>query len=367
MVGKYRALLLPIAFAVVACEREPAVEYSREFNERFASINDSFVFADMHSHPSRFHRANVESITPEEIELYKANGMHVVVANISSDMAFSGGYTNRDGLEVERGRYRPQPGEAFDLAVDRLQRLQTTFDQGIAVFGENPAAVRTAKANGEVAIIPALEGADALEGDIDHFHLMYANGLRLIQLVHFRANELGHIQTYPYSPGGLTDFGRLVVSEANRLGVVIDLAHANTDTIMDVLEVSEDPVIFSHGGLKAIHDQDRALTDEEVRKIAAAGGVIGIWPNGSSVPDISTMVDLMEHIVDTAGIEHVGIGSDLRGMSTYSAGFDETAEFRAIANELMRRERSDEEIGRIMGGNFFRVWRTVAETDDEGE
>ena len=193
---------------------------------------------------------------------------------------------------------------------------------------------------------------------------MYDMGLRLIQLVHFRANELGHIQTYPYSPGGLTQFGRQVVAEANRLGVIIDLAQANNETILDVLEISQDPVVFSHGGLTAIYEQDRALDDDEVVAIARGGGVIGIWPNGSSVPDIVTMVDLIEHIIDVAGIDHVGIGSDLRGMSTYSEGFNSTAEFRAIAWELIKRGHNDEEIGKIMGGNFFRLWQSVAGLSD---
>ena len=132
---------------------------------------------------------------------------------------------------------------------------------------------------------------------------------------------------------------------------------------MDVLELSTDPVVFSHGGLKAILEQDRALTDDEVRAIAGGGGIIGIWPNGSSIPDISVMVDHIEHIVDIAGIDHVGIGSDLRGMSNYSEGFDNTGEFRAIAMELLNRAHSDESVGKIMGGNFFRLWQSVANSD----
>ncbi len=170
--------------------------------------------------------------------------MDVVVANISSDMAYSGGYENADGTSVARGRYKPEPGVAFPLAVDRLRRLQRTFELGTAVNGSDPDIVLAARRNNDVAIIPALEGADALEGSIENLRKMYELGLRLIQLVHFRANEIGHIQTYPYSPGGLTDFGREVVRESNRLGIVIDVAHANIDTIMDVLELSKDPCYF---------------------------------------------------------------------------------------------------------------------------
>ncbi len=348
-----------VAALLIACG--PAEEpFPAEADERIRAINERFVFADMHAHPSRFHRANVESIAAEEIDRYRRRHMDLVVANISSDMAYSGGYDNRDGTTIERGRYKPEPGEAFALAMDRLLRLQRTFELGIAVHASDPAAVLNARTNDSVAVMPALEGADALEGSIENLRAMHEQGLRLIQLVHFRANELGHIQTYPYSPGGLTAFGREVVREANRLGIVIDLAHANTETIMDVLELSQHPVIFSHGGLKALIDQDRALTDQEIAAIAGAGGVVGVWPNGSSVPDVDMMVDLIEHAMSIAGDDHVGIGSDLRGMSRYAEGFGDDAEFRAIAMELLERGHDDETVGKVMGGNFFRVWSAVA-------
>ena len=360
---KVEALYISVIILILSgCEKQDP-GFPAEMDAKIASINERFVFADMHAHPSRFHRANVETIAPEEIERYRSRHMDIVVANISSDMAFSGGYDNRDGTTKERGRFKPEPGLAYALAADRLQRLQRTFELGTAVHGSNPDVVLEARNSDAVVIIPALEGADALEGDIENLYKMHELGLRLIQLVHFRANEIGHIQTYPYSPGGLTEFGREVVREANRLGIVIDVAHANTETIMDVLELSEDPIIFSHGGLKAIYEQDRALSDDEVRAIADSGGIVGIWPNGSSVPDIEFMVDLMERVIDVAGADHVGIGSDLRGMSTYAKGFDEAAEFRAIAMELLSRGHSDETVGKVMGGNFFRLWQTISESD----
>lgn len=344
------------------CEkREPP--FPADMDAKIAAINEQYVFADMHAHPSRFHRADVASIAPEEIERYRTRHMDIVVANISSDMAYSGGYDNGDGTTVERGRYKPEPGEAYALAADRLLRLQRTFELGTAVHASDPDAVLEARENDLVAIVPALEGADALEGQIENLYKMHELGLRLIQLVHFRANELGHIQTYPYSPGGLNEFGREVVREANRLGMVIDVAHANTETIMDVLELSDDPIIFSHGGLKAILEKDRALTDDEIGAIADSGGIVGIWPNGSSVPDVEVMVDHIDHVIEVAGADHVGIGSDLRGMSSYAEGFGESAEFRAIAMELLSRGHSDETVGKVMGGNFFRLWQVVTESD----
>jgi len=347
--------------AIGGCDKKPE-PFALETDLRIRAIHEHFVFADMHAHPSRFHRADVDTISAEEIENYRSRHMDVVVANISSDMAYSGGYTTRDGNRVERGQYRPKPGEAFELAADRLERLQATFDGGLAVPALTPADVLRAREEGRVAIVPALEGADALEGDIENLRRLHEAGLRLIQLVHFRANELGHIQTYPYSPGGLTEFGRRVVEEANRLDLVIDVAHANTETIMDTLELSTDPVIFSHGGLKAIEDADRALTDEEVIAIAEHGGIVGIWPNGSSVADVAAMVDLIDHVIELVGPDHVGIGSDLRGVSAYAEGFGQAAEFRAIAAEMLNRGHTADVVGKVMGGNFFRLWQQVAET-----
>lgn len=351
-----------VVLALAACERAPTpVEVKPD--PRVAAIHETTVFADMHAHPSRFHRENVETILPEEIEVYRRSTIDVVVANISSDMAYDGEYTNRDGTYVGDGKYKPAPGEVYALSADRLARLGKTIELGYAVHADNPAAVLAARKNGEVAVLPALEGADALEGNIENLYKMHANGLRLIQLIHFRNNELGHMQTWPYSPGGLTDFGREVVMESNRLGLIIDLAHANEQTINEVLELSIHPVIFSHGGVREYTDHDRAVTDEQIRAIAAKGGAIGIWPHGRHLKDVAEMVDYIEHVINVGGIDHVGIGSDLRGISQYVEGFGEEANFHAVAAELLDRGYSAEDVGKVMGGNFFRIWQAVTATN----
>jgi len=352
----HAALLALIALS--ACQPE-VVSIEVTPDPRISAIHENTVFADMHAHPSRFHRENVETILPGEIEVYRRSTMDVVVANISSDMAYDGDYTNRDGSVVEDGKYKPALGDVYALAADRLARLQKTVELGYAVHADNPAAVLKAREEGEVAILPALEGADALEGDINNLYKMHENGLRLIQLIHFRNNELGHMQTWPYSPGGLTLFGREVVKESNRLGLVIDMAHANHQTMFDILNLTVHPVIFSHGGVRKYTDHDRAVTDEEIRAIAANRGVIGIWPHGRHIKDVAEMVDYIEHVIEVAGIDHVGIGSDLRGVSRYVEGFGEEANFHSIAVELLDRGYSDEDVGKVMGGNFFRVWQAV--------
>ena len=314
----------------------------------------------MHAHPSRFHRANVESISADEIALYRRSTMDLVVANISSDMAYDGSYFNRDGIEIKKGKYKPAAGEVYALSADRLARINKTFELGFAVHADSPATVIEARKNKRVAIMPALEGADALEGDLENLYRMHSDGLRLLQLIHFRNNELGHHQTWPYSPGGLTDFGRQVVEASNRLGIVIDMAHANNETLLDVLALTKHPVIFSHGGVRELTDHDRAVTDAQIRAIADNGGVIGIWPHGRHLSNVAEMVDYMEHVIKIGGIDHVGIGSDLRGVSKYVEGFGVGANFHAIAIEFLNRGYSDDDVGKVMGGNFFRVWVAVA-------
>jgi membrane dipeptidase len=314
---------------------------------------------DIHAHPSRFHRANVAQIEAEEIARYRRSGIDVVVCNISTDTLYRGGYVTRDGQSIETGMLRAEPGESWVFTLDRLDRILATAASGGALLARTPEEALDAQRQGKLALIAALEGADGLEGELEHLRELHRKGVSLVQLVHFRANELGHIQTWPYSPGGLTDFGREVVSEANRLGIVIDLAHANAETIRDVLAVSSRPVLFSHTGALSLKRVDRHLGDEEIRAIAEKGGVIGIWPNGDALRELRDMVDHIDYVKKLVGVDHVGIGSDLRGMSKYTAGFGEEARFDAIAEALQARGYSRDEIEKVMGENFVRVWREV--------
>ena len=315
----------------------------------------------MHAHPSRFHRAPVPAIAEEEIARYIAGGMHVAVCNISTDTPFRGGYTEPDGTVIPSGQRRAAPGEIWAYTLDRMDRLDATVVRDDATFVRNPAEAREAAAAGILGLIPALEGADSLEGEIERLHELHARGLGLIQLVHFRPNGLGHIQTWPYTPGGLTEFGRQVVRDANALGIVIDLAHANSQTIAETLALSKHPVIFSHTGVFSLREGDRYLGDDDIKAIAEAGGVIGIWPNGSGLATVDDMAEHIAYIRDLVGIEHVGIGSDLRGMGRYSEGFGEEANFLGIVEALGEHGFDDASIDLVMGGNFMRVWELVTE------
>jgi microsomal dipeptidase-like Zn-dependent dipeptidase len=340
-------------------QSEGAAGIGRE--RRIAAIHERYVFADIHAHPSRFHRANVERIDTAELARYRRGLIDLVVANVSSDAAYHGGYTNRDGTSPARlrgnDRYPLKPGEAFAFTLDRFQRILNTIAAGDAVLAASPDAVLEAKRRRHIALLPALEGGDGLEGSVDNLRELHRRGLRLLQLMHFLDNDIGVNQTPPHEDRGLTEFGRELVRECNRLGIVIDLAHANTRTIMDALETSTQPIIFSHTGVKARHQGDRYVTDDEIRAIAAKGGLVGIWP-AQALGTIAEMVRHIDHVKQLVGVDHIAIASDLRGMS-YIDAFGEEANFLAIVNGLIDAGYTDDEIGKIMGGNFFRLWQRV--------
>ena len=334
------------------------VDISR-WADRIANIHEATVFADVQAHPSRFHRGNVERVAPEELELFRRGTMDLVVAKVSTDAPYTGNYVLRDGTEVPAGQYRPAPGEPWAFLQDRFSRLLKTIEDGDALLARSPADVYEARERGMVAFLPGVEGSDGLEGRLDHFREIHERGLGVLQLVHTRPNELAHTRHFPYSPGGLTDFGRDIVREANRLGVIIDVCHSNTQTMREVAELSEDPMIFSHTGVRALFDQEDYLSDEEIQLIAATGGVIALSPMGMTLPTMEDYMSHIDYVVNLAGVDHVSIGSDLGGAPSYTEGFGEDANYHAIAAALLERGYSDEDVGKIMGGNFFRVWQEV--------
>jgi len=350
-----------VTAAVLLSGTATAQTTTADRDRRVAAIHQRFVFADVHAHPSTFHRANVERIESAELARYQRGLIDLVVCNVSSDAAYQGGYTNRDSTRVERLRgndaYPLLPGQAMAFTLDRLARVLATIESGEAALASSPEAVLEAKRQGKIALLPALEGADGLEGNLDNLRELHRRGVRLLQIMHFLDNSLGSNQIPPYEDRGLTPLGRDVVREANRLGIIVDLAHANTRTIMDALETSSQPIIFSHTGAKALHQADRYLTDDEIRAIAAKGGLIGIWP-AAAFQTIEGMIRHIDHVKMLVGVDHIAIGSDLRGMS-YIPAFGEEANFRAIIDGLIDAGYSDEDIGKIMGENFFRLWQRV--------
>jgi len=197
------------------------------------------------------------------------------------------------------------------------------------------------------------EGGHNLEGEIANVKRLHDAGFRMIGLVHFFDNELGG-SMHGLKKGGLTPFGAAVVQEAERSGMVIDLAHSSAATFADVLKIATRPVVVSHGGVKGTCNTPRNLTDDQLRALAANGGMIGIgyWDAAVCEPTPAATARAIMHAVNVAGVDHVGLGSDYDGATT--VGFD-TAHINAVTDALLKAGMSESDIAKVMGGNAARL------------
>jgi microsomal dipeptidase-like Zn-dependent dipeptidase len=206
---------------------------------------------------------------------------------------------------------------------------------------------------GSVAGVLLLEGLHALEGRLDNVDRFFDAGFRIMGLVHLFDNEVGG-SMHGLQCGGLTDFGRDVIRRMDNLGIIADLAHASTRLIEDVLDATKRPVVVTHTGVKGTCDTPRNLTDDEVRRIAATGGVIGIgfWKTAVGGDDPTGIVRAIRYTTDLVGVDHVALGSDFDGAVT--TPFDSSG-MANLTQALLADGFADDEIEKIMGGNALRL------------
>jgi membrane dipeptidase len=235
-----------------------------------------------------------------------------------------------------------------DAAPDKLRFIGSRSDlEGLLQARLRGAAI--------VGGMLGLEGAHALEGDINKLEGLFTAGYRLLGLAHFFDNEIAG-SMHGMEKYGLTPLGREVVRKAEAMGMIIDIAHSSPATITEVLAMATRPVVVSHGGVKATCDTNRNLTDEQILAIARNGGLIGVGYWDGAVCDITTasIVAAMSHIRRLVGVEYIGLGSDFDG-GTQTA-FD-TSELAVITQQLLDQHYSETDIALIMGGNAVRLFR----------
>ncbi len=223
--------------------------------------------------------------------------------------------------------------------------------------------IERAKEEGKVAAIMGLEGAEALEGELGLLRIFYRLGVRNVGLTWNYRNRAGY--GVKSEDKGLTEFGVELVRELNRLGVMIDVAHLAPTGVRDVLAISEAPVIASHANAKALCPHRRNLSDELLESIAEKGGVVGVTFVPSFLdPDehhasLERVLDHIDHMVKVMGVDHVGLGSDFDGFSGQTRGLEDVTKLPGITAGLLKRGYGEEEVRKILGGNFLRVFRQV--------
>ena len=228
--------------------------------------------------------------------------------------------------------------------------------------------IRQAKQDGKLAALLGMEGAEPLDGELGTLRLFYRLGLRVVTLVWGGRNKLGDaVFGDSRANSGLTDYGVEVVKEMNRLGMVIDISHLNAKGVEDVLEISTAPIIASHSNARAVFEHVRNLTDDQIKAIAAKGGLIHsvftFLHQDRTKGSLDDVLDHMEHIMKLVGPEHLGIGSDLDGIQNAPIGLEDTSKMINITRGLVARGYTIGAIRQILGENFLRVYAQITGED----
>ena len=229
--------------------------------------------------------------------------------------------------------------------------------------------IERAKAEGKIAGILSMEGAEGLEGDLGVLRMMYRLGVRWIGLTWSRRNQVADGLDEARTDGGLTEFGVRVVEEMNRLGMIVDIAHLAPAGVRDVLEISQTPVVASHANANALCPVPRNLNDEQLEGLATTGGVVGATyvphfiTDGQEPATLDMLIDHIDHIVKVAGIDCVGLGSDFDGFfGPPPVGLEDVSCVPNITARLLERGYSAQDVRKILGGNWLRVIRQVMGT-----
>jgi membrane dipeptidase len=322
-----------------------------------------------------------------DLEKWRAGGVDVQVLAIWVDTIYVPHHAARRALQQLDAAH-----SFIERNADRVGLARTAAD------------IRRIRADGRLAVLLALEGGAAIQDDLALLRTCHRLGVVSMTLTHSAATGWADSSTDAPRWGGLNDFGRTVIGEMNRLGMLVDVSHVSDATVCDVLAASRAPVIASHSACRALCDHPRNLSDELLRDIAAAGGVVGVnfypgflddralralvsgagdllrWLNepvdvapdrlddvaaerhrafqeagGMPPVPLDRLLDHIEHAVSVAGVEHVGLGSDFDGINATPVGLESAAGYPRITEGLLARGHAPDDVALILGGNFLRV------------
>lgn len=325
-------------------------------------ITNSTV-VDLHSHPGRFFLNGADTSSWkvkllasgfEDDRILDMKSAHVTASMfaIVADIAV---LDFKDGGIIATRDFNP--GEAYADYQRQLKELQHMSDAGLIKLALSPADIVAAQKQLHSVALLSCEGADFVEDKLERLAQAYDAGLRSISLVHYRVNALADNQTSPPVHGGLSKLGKDVVSEMNRQGLIIDLAHASQAACADTMEISSAPVMVSHSNLLGSVSSPRFLNKEHAHMIAANGGLVGAWPSGLDSKNLWDFAHQVLRLVEEIGVDHVAIGTDMDG--NYKPVLRDYADFSTLASMLLYRGLNADDCQKIFGANFLRLFSQV--------
>lgn len=393
--------VIPIVMFSFGCQQtqeQPAVE--TDFRAEAVRLTQETLMVDTHIDlPYRLHEK------PDDVTVRTEDGHFDLVRAREGglDAAFMSIYVPASLQET--GGARDLADELIDLVEDIAARAPESF-----AIARSVDDVRALFVEGIFALPMGIENGAAIEDDLAAVQHFYDRGIRYITLSHSEPNLICDSSYSTDRPsGGLSPFGREVVSEMNRLGIMVDISHVTDDTFFQAIEISKAPMIASHSCCRHFTPGfERNMTDEMITLLAEKGGVIQIayargflseaaqkqssdlWAtmrqymeehdvamgspefreqialyyeqNPKVETSVSDVADHIEHVIELVGIDHVGIGSDFDGISSGPTGLEDVSTYPNLIEELLKRGHSEEDIRKICGENLLRVWSEVENT-----
>jgi membrane dipeptidase len=380
-------LALPIILAV-ALNAQDSMERAQRLKPRLLGID---THIDTIQRVYYGHVDLGQRLADGQIDLVRLQegGMHAPFFALWVPTYFKGAEAVRRTLDL-----RDSMQGVFDRYPDRIELATSASD-----------LERIVK-SGKIAAVLTLEGGHQIADDLGVLRIYQRMGIRSMTLTHFRNNHWADSSTDKPQHNGLTDFGKDVVREMNRIGMIVDISHVSDKTFFDVLAVSTKPVIASHSSCRALAEFPRNMTDEMLKALARNGGVVGInfgagflnqqdakaalafisgmasqetdltghaldeyatkdyfkrdrahpKPAAATLEDVVAHID---HVVKVAGIDHVGIGSDFDGIPDVPKGLEDVSKMPALVAALLSHGYSESDVQKIMGGNTLRVMKAV--------
>lgn len=288
------------------------------------------------------------------------------------------------------------PGEGTAAARAQIQRIADTIrhHRDALAPARTAADVRQAASDGKIALLVGIEGGYLIDDSLETLREFHRSGATYMTLTHaFHTNwadSSGVHEPLPPRHGGLAPFGREVVSELNRLGMMVDISHVSDETFRDVLETSTAPIIASHSSCRAVSPHRRNLSDGMMKAIAERGGVVQInvypgfidpkhppvdakaaaaaWASGNltgatvnnHTTPLAVLIDHFDHALNVIGPEHVGFGSDFDGVPTTPKGLEDCSKLHNLTAALLARGHSEDDLAMMLGENILRVMEACA-------
>jgi len=255
------------------------------------------------------------------------------------------------------------PTEYADLIFDKIEEI-VSQNKAYLSIARTPADLYEDKRRGRKSIMLGIENGLALNGQLQNLQHFAQRGIVYMTLCHNGDNDICDSARGCNTHGGVSRFGEQVIREMNRLGIMVDLSHANEKSFYDALEISSTPIVCSHSSSRALCDHPRNLTDEQMRALAAKGGVAqttlyhGFLRSGDEEATILDAIAHLEHAIKVMGIDHVGLGTDFDGDGGVR-GLADSSELINFTRQLLARRYSERDIQKIWGGNFLRVMSLV--------